>query len=444
MTKIAIIGAGSVVFTRNLTSDILMAPALQNATITLMDIDAQRLETARALVHKMVTARNLPARVEATLDRREALDGADFCITTIQVGGLEAYELDIEIPLRYGVGQCVGDTLGPGGVFRGLRTVPVLLDICQDMNELCDDRALLINYSNPMAINSWGVAAGAGRPYVGLCHSVQGTAAMLARFIDAPFEELRYRVAGINHMAWFLDLTWKGQDAYPLLREAVKDPMLRGQEPIRIEEFEQFGYFVTESSGHASEYVPYFRKSQAMIEQELVPRFKDPHDHWIAFGGNAGYLNHCKARLHDYLDEVNEQIAGTRRLPDERSNEYGSYIIEAMVSDTPTVIYGNVSNTELITNLPQGCSVEVPCVVDGNGIQPCHVGALPPVLAALNRSNIAVQELAVSGSLAGDREMIVHALMMDPLTAAVCTLPQIREMTAELFAAEARWLPQFS
>jgi alpha-galactosidase len=444
MTKITIIGAGSVVFTRNLTSDILLAPALHDCTIALMDIDAGRLETARALVQKMIDDRGLPARVEATLDRRQALDGADFCITTIQVGGLEAYELDIEIPLRYGVGQCVGDTLGPGGVFRGLRTIPVLLDICQDMNELCDDRALLINYSNPMAINSWGVAAGAGRPYVGLCHSVQGTAAMLAGFIGAPFDQVRYRVAGINHMAWFLELTWNGHDAYPLLREAVRDPLLRGQEPIRIEEFEQFGYFVTESSGHASEYVPYFRRSQAMIEQELVPRFEDPRDHWIAFGGNAGYLHHCKARLHDYLDEVHQQIAGARPLPTQRSNEYGSYIIEAMVTNTPAIIYGNVPNTGLITNLPEGCSVEVPCVVDGNGIQPCHVGALPSVLAALNRSNIAVQELAVSGSLAGDRELIVHALMLDPLTAAVCTLPQISAMAADLFAAEARWLPQFS
>jgi len=443
MTKITIIGAGSVVFTRNLTSDILLAPALQDSTIALMDIDPERLEIARALVEKMVSARGLPARVEATLDRREALAGADFCITTIQVGGLEAYQYDIDIPLRYGVGQCVGDTLGPGGVFRGLRTIPVLLDICRDMNELCASDALLINYSNPMAINSWGVAAGAGRPYVGLCHSVQGTAAMLARYIGAPVDELRYRVAGINHMAWFLELRWKAQDAYPLLREAVKNPVLRGEEPIRIEEFEQFGYFVTESSGHASEYVPYFRKSQAMIDQELVPRFKNPHDSWIAYGGNAGYLNHCKARLHDYLDEVREQIAGTRPLPTQRSGEYGASIIEAVVTNTPTIIYGNVPNNGLITNLPQGCCVEVPCVVDGNGVQPCYVGDLPSMLAALNRSNIAVQEQAVWGSLAGDREMIVHALMLDPLTAAVCTLPQIRAMTDELFAAEAQWLPQF-
>ncbi|MEN6480033.1 MAG: alpha-glucosidase/alpha-galactosidase [Anaerolineales bacterium] len=443
MTKITIIGAGSVVFTRNLTSDILLAPALRDCTIALMDIDPERLEISRALVQKMVDARGLPARIEATLDRREALADADFVITTIQVGGLEAYQYDIDIPLRYGVGQCVGDTLGPGGVFRGLRTIPVLLDICQDMNELCAPSALLINYSNPMAINSWGVAAGAGRPYVGLCHSVQGTAALLAEFIGAPLDEVRYRVAGINHMAWFLEFRWQGEDAYPLLRQAVQDPVRRGQEPVRIEEFEQFGYFVTESSGHASEYVPYFRKSAAMIERELVPRFQDPRDHWIAFGGNAGYLNHCKARLGDYLDEVRAQIAGTQPLPTQRSSEYGSFIIEAAVTNTPTIIYGNVPNTGLITNLPTGCCVEVPCVVDGNGIQPCYVGDLPPVLAALNRSNIAVQELAVSGSLAGDREMIVHALMMDPLTAAVCTLPQIRAMTDELFAAEAQWLPQF-
>ncbi|MFP3896880.1 MAG: alpha-glucosidase/alpha-galactosidase [Anaerolineales bacterium] len=443
MTKITIIGAGSVVFTRNLTSDILLVPALQDSTIALMDIDADRLELARALVQRIIDDRGLSARLEATLDRREALRHADFVISTIQVGGLEAYAHDIEIPQKYGVGQCVGDTLGPGGVFRGLRTIPVLLDICEDMDELCSSRALLINYSNPMAINSWAVAAASGRSYVGLCHSVQGTARMLARFIGAPYEEVRYRVAGINHQAWFLSFRWQGRDAYPLLRESVEDAEFYGQEPVRIELFKQFGWFVTESSGHASEYVPYFRKSAEMIEEELVPRFENPDDDWIAYGGTGGYLAHCRRRLHTYMDDVKEQIAGERPVPTERTHEYGSQIIEAVETNTPTIIYGNVANVELITNLPQGCCVEVPCVVDGNGLQPCHVGDLPPVLAAINRTNVNVQELAVKGSLAGDREMIVHAVMLDPLTAAVCTLPQIRSMVEELFEAEAQWLPQF-
>lgn len=444
MPKITLIGAGSVVFTRNLTSDILLTPALQDSIIALMDIDPQRLEIARALVQKIIDVRKVPAKVIATLDRREALDGADYVITTIQVGGLEAYDLDIEIPLKYGVGQCVGDTLGPGGVFRGLRTIPVLLDICDDMDELCSPDTLLINYSNPMAINTWATIEGSGRPYVGLCHSVQGTAEMLARFIGAPFQEVRYKVAGINHQAWFLEFKWKGEDAYPLLREAVKDPKLYGDEPVRIELFQQFGWFVTESSGHASEYLPYYRKNADMIEKELSPKFKNPHDEWLNFGRSGGYLRHCKIRLNNYLDEVKEQIAGTRPLPTKRSHEYGCFIMEAMETNQPVIIYGNVLNHGLITNLPEGCAVEVPCVVDGNGIQPCYVGDLPPVLAAINRTNINVQELAVNGALLGDREMIVHACMLDPLTAAVCTMPQIRAMVGELFEAEKKWLPQFS
>ncbi len=444
MAKITIIGAGSVVFTRNLTSDILLIPELQGSTIALMDIDAGRLELARALVQRMVDERGLPARVEATLDRREALRGAAYVITTIQVGGLEAYVHDIEIPLKFGVSQCVGDTLGPGGVFRGLRTIPVLLDICRDMDELCAPGALLINYSNPMAINTWAVAAGSGRPYVGLCHSVQGTAEMLAGWLGYPMSEVRYKVAGINHQAWFLEFRHNGQDAYPALRERVRDARLHGDEPVRIELFQQFGYFVTESSGHASEYVPYYRKSPEVVARDVQPKFKNPHDDWLDFGGTGGYLHHCQRRLVDYLDQVHEQIAGMRPLPTERTHEYGAGIVAAMESDVPAVIYGNVANTGLITNLPVGCAVEVPCVVDANGIQPCYVGDLPPVLAGLNRSNINVQELAVKGGLAGDREMIVHAVMLDPLTAAVCTMPQIRAMVGELFAAEAEWLPQFA
>ncbi|MFH1086720.1 MAG: alpha-glucosidase/alpha-galactosidase [Chloroflexota bacterium] len=444
MAKITIIGAGSAVFTRNLTSDILLSPALQDATVALMDIDPQRLETARALVQKLVDARGLSAKVVATLDRRAALDGAGYVISTIQVGGLEAFTHDIEIPHRYGVSQCVGDSLNPGGVFRGLRTIPVLLDICRDMDQLCAPEALLINYSNPMAINSWAVTAATGRPYVGLCHSVQGTSEMLARWIGAPYEQVRFTVAGINHQAWFLEFRWNGQDAYPLLRQAVNDPKLMGDEPVRIDLFKQFGWFVTESSGHASEYVPYYRKTAAMIANELQPQFKNPHDHWLDFGGTGGYLHHCQRRLNTWLDEVHEQIAGAGPLPAQRTHEYGSHIIEAMETNRPVVVYGNVANQDLITNLPQGCSVEVPCLVDGNGIQPCYVGDLPAVLAGLNRACINVQQLAVEGSLEGDREKIVHALMLDPLTAAVCTLPQIRAMTEELFVAEARWLPQFA
>lgn len=443
MPKIALIGC-SAAFTRNLTSDILLVPELQDSTISLMDIDPVRLELARDLVLKVIETRGLPAKVEATLDRREAIREADFVIVTIQVGGLDAYTHDIEIPLKYGVGQCVGDTLGPGGIFRGLRTIPVLLDICRDMDEVARPDALLINYSNPMAINCWAVADDSGRPHVGLCHSVQGTSEMLARFIGAPYEEITYRCAGINHQAWFLEFLWQGEDAYPLIRKAIQKEEVIGQEPVRTDMMKHFGYFVTESSGHASEYVPYYRKTEAMVEDDLSPRFTSPKDEWLDWGRSGGYLKTSRERLPTYLDEVKEQIAGERPLPTERSHEYSSYIIEAVTTKRPAVIHGNVPNRNLITNLPQGCCVEVACLVDGNGIQPTIVGDLPPQLTALNRKMINVQELAVYGSLRGDREAITHAVMMDPLTSAVCTLPQIREMVDELFAAQMQWLPQFA
>ena len=409
-----------------------------------MDIDAARLALARDLVQKMINERKLTAKVEATLDRRAAIKGAKYVVVTIQVGGLGAYASDIEIPEKYGVGQCVGDTLGPGGVFRGLRTIPVLLDICKDMDELAAPDALLINYSNPMGINCWAVAKGSGRPHVGYCHSVQGTSEMLARWIGAPYNEITYRCSGINHQAWFTEFKWNGQDAYPLLRQAIARPEVMDEEPIRSELMEQFGYFVTESSGHASEYVPYYRKSAKMITDELVPRFALPNYHWIKWGRTGGYFHYCQERLVDFLDEVKEQIAGQKPLPQTRSHEYGSYTIEAMETGRPTVVYGNIPNTGLITNLPQGCCVEVACLVNHNGIQPTVTGNLPTQLAALNRAMINVQELTVEGSLRGDREAIVHAVMMDPLTAAVCTLPQVRAMVGELFAAEAEWLPQFA
>ena len=442
MTKIALIGAGSVVFTRNLVSDLLSFPALQGSTISLMDIDAERLRLARDLVAAIIAERGLPARVEATLERAAAVRGASCVLVTVQVGGLDAYAHDIEIPARYGVGQCVGDTLGPGGVFRGLRTIPLLLDLCREMDDLCPPDALLLNYANPMAINC-GAIATTGRPHVGLCHSVQGTSRMLAQWIDAPYDEVTYRVAGLNHQAWFLEFRHKGVDAYPRLRERLDDPAVVGQEPVRVELLRQFGYVVTESSGHASEYAPYFRKSAAMIE-ELIARFTSPLDAWFDWGRTGGYLKECRQRLPTYLDAVRAQVAGTTPLPTQRSDEYGAGIINALETNAPFTFNGNVPNRGLITNLPAGACVEVPCLADGMGVQPTMVGDLPPQLAALNRTMINVQELATDGGVRGDREAVVHALMLDPLTAAVCTLDQIRQMTNDLFAAQAPWLPQFA
>ncbi len=441
MPKITLIGAGSMVFTRRLCSDILLTPALADSTITLMDIDATRLRQAQEIVQAIVERRGLSARVEATTDRLEAVRDADYVITTFQAGGLDAYKHDIEIPARYGVGQCVGDTLGPGGVFRGLRTIPVLLDLCQDMDEVAPE-ALLLNYVNPMAINCWAIDAAAGRPHVGLCHSVQGTSQMLARWIDVPYEEVNFLCAGINHQAFFLEFRRGNEDLYPLIWEAIENEQIRGTEPVRIELMKYFGYFVTESSGHASEYSPYFRKSAQMIEQELVPTFTSERDAWFDFGNTGGYYRHCIERLDKFqsdYDEIKQQDPFS-----ERSHEYGSWIIEAVETNNPIRINGNVPNYDLIDNLPYGCCVEVPCLVDANGIQPTKVGMLPGQLAALNRTNINVQELTVQAALHGDRDAVHHAVMLDPLTAAVCTLPQIHAMVDELLDAQAEWLPMFS
>ncbi len=441
MAKITFIGAGSLVFTRQLSSDLLLAPALQDSTITLMDIDATRLAQSQEIVQAIATQRGLKARIEATLDRRGAVQDADYVITTFQQGGLDAYKLDIAIPQKYGVEQCVGDTLGPGGVFRSLRTIPVLLDLCFEMDELAPD-ALLLNYVNPMAANCWAVAEATGRPHVGLCHSVQGTSEMLAGWIDVPYDEVNFLCAGINHQAFYLDFRRGKEDIYPAIWEAVERPEIYGQEPVRIEMMKHFGYFVTESSGHASEYVPYFRKSAAMVNDDLVPRFSDEVNHWFDFGRTGGYLRHCLSRLDAFTSDYAEIVA--QEAPGERSHEYGSIIIEAIETNQLARINGNVPNTGLIDNLPQGCTVEVPCLVDANGIQPTHIETYPTQLAALNRTNINVQELIVEAALTGNSDAIHHAVMLDPLTAAVCTLPQIHDMVGEMLAAETQWLPQFS
>jgi alpha-galactosidase len=332
--------------------------------------------------------------------------------------------------------------LGPGGVFRALRSIPVLLDLCRDMDDVAP-KALLLNYVNPMAANCWAVDMGTGRPHVGLCHSVQGTSEMLARWIGVPHEEVVYLCAGINHQAWFLEFRRGNEDLYPLLWEAIEQPEIYAQEPVRIELMKHFGYFVTESSGHASEYVPYFRKTAQMVNEDLVPRFKDEVNQWFDYGRTGGHLRVYTAQLPDHQREYRKLIAGVKSLPTARTHEYGSYIIEAMETNQPIRINGNVPNWGLIDNLPHGCCVEVPCLVDGNGIQPTAVGVLPTQLAALNRTNVNVQELIVEAALTGDAEAIYHAVMLDPLTAAVCTLPQIRALVDELLAAQAQWLPQF-
>jgi alpha-galactosidase len=441
MPKITFIGAGSLVFTRNLTNDILLTPALSDSTITLMDIDAQRLEQSRQIVQSMVDRRGSKATVIATLDRTEAIEDSDYVITTFQQGGLDAYRLDIEIPQQYGVEQCVGDTLGPGGVFRSLRTIPVLIDICTEIDQHAPD-ALLLNYVNPMAANCCAIAAATGLPHIGLCHSVQGTSELLAEWIKVPYSDVIFFCAGINHQAFFLEFRTKDQDLYPKILAAVEDPAIYGQEPVRIDLLKHFGYFVTESSGHASEYSPYFRKTAKMVNNDLVPRFTDKVNDWFEFGRTGGYYRHCLDRVEKFQQEYDSILQA--ELTIERTHEYGARIIEAIETNRPITVNGNVSNDDLIDNLPAGCCVEVPCLVDGNGIQPIKVGPLPTQLAALNRTNINVQELIVDAAFTGSKDSVYHAVMLDPLTSAVCTLPQIRDMVDKMLAAQAQWLPNFA
>ena len=440
MPKITFIGAGSLVFTRNLCNDILLTPALADSTLTLMDIDADRLDGAKRIVEKLVQHRGTKAKVEATTDRAEAVKGADYVVTTFQQGGLDAYKLDVDIPQRYGVEQCVGDTLGPGGVFRALRTIPVLLELCDELDAHAPD-ALLLNYVNPMAANCWAVDRATGRPHVGLCHSVQGTSEMLAEWIDVPYDEVVFRCAGINHQAFFLSFRRDNEDLYPNIRQAVQKPEVYGQEPVRIDLMKHFGYFVTESSGHASEYYPYFRKDEAMVEEQLVPKFTSDVNDWLDYGRTGGYLRTCLNRLDAFQSDFQEVLNETP--PAARTHEYGSRIMEAIENDAPIVVNGNVPNLGHIDNLPRGCCVEVPCLIDGSGVQPTHVGELPRQLAALNRTNINVQDLIVEASLTGSTDAVRHAVKLDPLTAAVCTLDEIDKMVTELLEAQARWLPQF-
>jgi alpha-galactosidase len=428
------IGAGGVTFPLRLMGDLLSFPALQGASYSLMDIDLGRAERNAAWAREVVAHYDFSATVEATDDRRAALDGADFVIITFMVGGVDVYRNDMEIPLKYGVDQLIGDTIGPGGVFRFLRNVPALSGIAADMHEVCPN-ALLINYANPMSMNCWYLEA-LGIKTVGLCHSVQGTSKMLADFIDVAYDDITFRCGGINHQAWFTEFRRGDDDLYPRIREVmnqkyveqdIQDRGVWGGERVRTEIMNAFGLFHTESSLHASEYLPYFRKNQALIDHYAPRRWN-----------------------YDQVKQRNEERQVDRTLVDklieelEPSHEYGAWIVNATVSGESTVIYGNVPNDGLIDNLPDDCCVEVACLVDRNGVQPTHFGALPPQCAAVNQTNINLQRLAVRAALTGRKEHVYHAIMLDPLTAAVCTLDQIRSMTDELFAANEGWLPDLA
>lgn len=437
MAKIAFIGAGSFGFTRGLVRDILTFPQLSDSTLMLMDIDRERLDFIKTAVDRIVEAGGYPAKVIATTDRAEALDGADGAVCTILQGGVEVFRTDIEIPRKYGVDINVGDTRGPSGIFRALRTIPVMLDICADIRRLCPN-AVFLNYTNPMAMLCRAMQGQYPDLTIsGLCHSVQGTAGMLAHWIGAPYEEITYHCAGINHQAWYVDFRWKGKDAYPLIRKAIttnKD--IYNHEQVRNEMFLSLGYYVTESSGHNSEYVAWIRK-----RPDLIKKYCTTGTGWNP-GEHAYILNEYLHIADTWRDSIKEQLSAPINL--ERGHEYAASIFNACFGDgTLFEFNGNVRNFGLIDNLPNGCCVEVPVLASRRGLDPMHVGPLPPQCALLNNISAGCEEMAVEGCLAGDPNMIYHAVCYDPLTSAVLSLAEIRSMVNEMFRANADWLPTF-
>jgi alpha-galactosidase len=438
MTKIAFIGAGSLGFTRGLVRDILTFPLLQDATLSLMDIDPERLEFAHASINRIVELGNYPARVEATLDRAEALRDADVVLVTILSHGVDVWRHDIEIPKKYGVDTNIGDTRGPSGIFRALRTIPVMLDIARDMERLCPN-ATMLNYTNPMVMLCRALQRETSIRLTGLCHSVQGTAEMLARWIGAPMDEITYTCAGINHMAWYLKYEWRGEDAYPLIRKAITErPEVYNEELVRNEMFLALDHYVTESSGHNSEYNWWFRKRPDLIEKYCT------HGTGWNPGIYAAIIKYYEAREGVWRDDAKKWFASDSPISLERGHEYAAYIINALMGGEPFEFNGNVRNTGLITNLPQDACVEVPVWASRKGLSPVHVGALPPSCAVLTNLTSMIEEMAVEAALTGDARLVYHAIAHDPLTAAVLSLDEIRQMTQEMLRQNQQYLPQFS
>lgn len=438
MTKIAFIGAGSLGFTSGLVRDVLTFPLLRDAHIVLMDINAERLDFAKTAVTKLITEGNYPATVSATLDRVEALSGADVVLTTILSGSTEVWRHDIEIPKKYGVDINVGDTRGPSGIFRFLRTLPPMMDIVRDMEKCCP-RAVLLNYTNPMAMLCGAIQRQTFIPTTGLCHSVQGTAAMLARWIGAPMDEITYTCAGINHMAWYIDYKWKGEDAYPLIHKAITERAdVYNEEIVRNELYLALGKYVTESSGHNSEYNWWFRKRPDLIEQYCT------HGTGWNPGEYAYILKEYQNTEKTWKEGVRVKLDKVLTSQDlQRGGEYASYIINALMGGELFQFNGNVPNTNLVTNLPQGACVEVPVLVDKAGFHPVYVGELPAECALMTALSSGIEELAIQAALTGDPTLVYRAICHDPLTAAVLSLAEIRQMTNELFAQHKDYLPQF-
>ena len=437
MLKVALIGAGSAVFAQRTITDILAIDGLDTGTFALIDLDTERLALAHEVAEQTIRSAGKAWTVESTTDRRSVLPGCDYVINMIEVDGLANVHSDYAIPLKYGVDQCIADTIGPGGIFKYLRTAPSWLAICRDIEELCP-RALVINYSNPMSALVLTALRATSLQVVGLCQSVVQTAYELADYMDVPYERMRYRCAGINHLSWFVTLEMDGEDLYPRLRSAAEDPAIYEQNPVRFDLMRAFGYFTTESSGHVSEYVPYFRKRKDLIEY-YVRMQPDCRGGERASRWPADRAEHDE-RLRDYLER---ERRGERAFYLERGLDAGSYIIEGHALNRPQVIYGNVGNCGFIENLPRDGCVETTCLVDGNGIQPLQFGRLPTQLAALDSAHMMVHDLLVQALLNEDREAAVQALMLDPLTAAVCSLAEIRRMFDEMASTQQAYLPHF-
>jgi len=432
MPKVTLVGAGSAVFARQIITDILAVEGLDRGVFALVDIDMARLDLARRIAERLVEISGKSWTVEASTDRQEVLKGTDYVVNSIEVAGLQNVRHDYDIPMKYGVDQCIGDTIGPGGIFKALRTGPAWLEIVADVERLAPS-AVILNYTNPMSILTLAASRSSSLTVVGLCHSVQGTSRLLAGFLDVPYQELDWKCAGINHNAWFTRLEHHGKDLYPLLRERAAQPEIYERDPVRFDLMLHLGAFVTESSGHFSEYVPYYRKRQDLVKKYTRSGY---------LGESGFYANNWPDWRKANDERIHSMLRGETEVPLERSHEYASYIIEAMEHGRPTSIHGNVTNAGSIENLPEGC-VEVECEVGPEGIRPVKFGHLPEQLAALNRSHMAVHELVVQALLERDRGKAMYALMLDPLTAAVCSLEEIVSMFNEMWEAERTSLVAF-
>jgi alpha-galactosidase len=430
MAKIVFLGAGSTVFAKNVLGDCLLSPALSDARIALVDIDPVRLADSEHMVKNMIRTLDVKATVEAFLDFRKALPGADYIVNAIQVGGYEpSTVIDFEVPKKYGLRQTIADTLGIGGIFRALRTIPVMLEFAKEIERQCP-KAWFLNYSNPMAMLTGALLRATNVQAVGLCHSVQDCAWWLCEMLDMPTDDLQWKIAGINHQGWLLELTRQGEDLYPEARRRAQLPEYQPKDAVRFEIMRQFGHYVTESSEHSSEYLPYFIKA---AHPELIERYDIPLDE---------YPRRCIGQIEGWKKQ-REELVTKKPLTHNRTSEYGSHILESMETNQAFDFGGNVLNTGLIPNLPPNCCVEVTCISNRTGVQPVYVGNLPPQCAAVTRTNINVQELTIEAALTGKREHIYHAALLDPHTSSELTIDEIRALVDDLIEAHGAMLPAY-